>query len=257
MIDTVEITKARGEAARRIQHGGFIKKFSARIRVAIQSAMQGGRFDTPKIEAALNQAARAVVLAENDAYRVNVSPDDPYIALKMKMIAGQIEGDLKYGNSTTRAQVKRLIPRGTPQSEVSRRLKDSDGLDTRSAVALERFRQKLENSREKPTQGRVAQEVARYRRELLARRANVIATYQTAQALQATQEAVMERAVATGQISEDSRKVWVVQSDACPNCQAMKGKSVKVGKTFTTAFGPMQHPPMHPHCRCTLKWETR
>lgn len=257
MSQVIELSKARGDAARRIQHANFVARFSASVRIAIHNAMRGNKFDVGRVQSALNQLGRAVVVEETRTYKISLSPDDPYIALKMRMIAGQIEGDLMYGNSTVRAEVRRLIPRGTPQAEVARRLKDADGLDARSAKALERYRQKLERSRSQPSKGEIDRSVAKYRRELLMRRANVIATYQTAQAVQQAQEAVMERAIATGQISENTRKVWVVQKDACPNCQAMRGKSVRVSQVFTTPFGAMQHPPMHPHCRCTVRWETR
>jgi hypothetical protein len=56
--------------------------------------------------------------------------------------------------------------------------------------------------------------------------------------------------------------VWVAETNACVTCLAYSGIIAKPGKTFpagltygkrSTVTSPLQHPPAHPHCRCTVE----
>ncbi|ADU50162.1 phage portal protein, HK97 family [Thermaerobacter marianensis DSM 12885] len=61
---------------------------------------------------------------------------------------------------------------------------------------------------------------------------------------------------------------WLPAGDACPYCKALKGRRWAVGsalfqvgdewhpegveRPYRITYEPVQHPPLHPHCRCTI-----
>lgn len=66
-------------------------------------------------------------------------------------------------------------------------------------------------------------------------------------------------------------KVWVVNPDACPECESFDGKSIPLDEefvplggsytvtddegneqTFTNDYDTVEEPPLHPNCRCTI-----
>lgn len=61
----------------------------------------------------------------------------------------------------------------------------------------------------------------------------------------------------------DLPTVWVAETNACVRCLAYSGRVAKPGGTFPGGLtygrpkyadnGPLPHPPLHPHCRCTVE----
>lgn len=59
----------------------------------------------------------------------------------------------------------------------------------------------------------------------------------------------------------DLPTVWVAETNACVRCLKYSGRIAKPGKTFPggLTYGkpvggpPLKHPPLHPHCRCTVE----
>jgi len=56
--------------------------------------------------------------------------------------------------------------------------------------------------------------------------------------------------------------VWVAEFNACRHCLAYSGRVTSPGKKFPGGLtygskglntGPLKHPPLHPHCRCTVE----
>lgn len=55
--------------------------------------------------------------------------------------------------------------------------------------------------------------------------------------------------------------VWVAETNACVRCLKYSGRVARPGKTFPggLTYGkpvggpPLKHPPLHPHCRCTVE----
>ena len=57
--------------------------------------------------------------------------------------------------------------------------------------------------------------------------------------------------------------VWVAETNACVRCLKYSGRVAPVGGTFPGGLtygrpraatnGPLKHPPLHPHCRCTVE----
>lgn len=86
-------------------------------------------------------------------------------------------------------------------------------------------------------------------------RARRIAVTETARVMHAGQlSAAIESGVVTGMR-------WLASSDACPRCEKLDGVVVPLGKPFDiTGTGPYSrtfHPPLHPHCMCTITEEIR
>lgn len=61
----------------------------------------------------------------------------------------------------------------------------------------------------------------------------------------------------------DLPTVWVAETNACVRCLKYSGRVANPGKTFPGGLtygrpkaatnGPLKHPPLHPHCRCTVE----
>lgn len=61
----------------------------------------------------------------------------------------------------------------------------------------------------------------------------------------------------------DMPVVWVAETNACVRCLAYSGRIAQRGQRFPGGLtygkpssadrGPLPHPPLHPHCRCTIE----
>jgi SPP1 gp7 family putative phage head morphogenesis protein len=84
-------------------------------------------------------------------------------------------------------------------------------------------------------------------------RARRIAVTETARVMHAGQ---MAAAVESGVVSGMR---WLASSDACERCANLDGVVVPLGKPFEiSGVGPYSrilHPPLHPHCMCTITEE--
>lgn len=82
--------------------------------------------------------------------------------------------------------------------------------------------------------------------------------------LKASNSATEEAYTQTGYVNS---KQWVVNPDACPQCEAFDGKEVGLGETFAKQgesyddangdthqvdYEDVETPPLHPNCRCTI-----
>lgn len=86
--------------------------------------------------------------------------------------------------------------------------------------------------------------------------------------LKASNNATVEAYRQTGFVKS---KVWVVNPDACPQCEEFEGKSIDLDEPFlpiggsytytdedgleqtqTNSYDTIEEPPLHPNCRCTI-----
>lgn len=76
------------------------------------------------------------------------------------------------------------------------------------------------------------------------RATNIVRT-ETARAVMAAKLAKMK----------GKKKVWHVSPGACSVCLALEGMVLPLGVEFPSNgyFGPVQHPPAHPNCRCSIE----
>jgi predicted ABC-type ATPase len=136
---------------------------------------------------------------------------------------------------------------------VQKRIVSEIGLQSRSQVALERFRQDLIAKKLKPST--INKRVTAYRNKLLKRRARAIARTELMRASNMGQQLLWEESVAQGHLNPAAfEKVWITTPDdrLCPYCQAKNGQRVGIFDTFQNPIGnPEAQPPLHPMCRCS------
>jgi hypothetical protein len=102
----------------------------------------------------------------------------------------------------------------------------------------------------------IDERVAAYERHYLRYRAESIARTESIRALAEGQQLVWRQALQDGTI-DGATRWWVVARDerTCDICMPiprMNEKGVGLETPFQTPDGPMMHPPLHPHCRCTV-----
>jgi hypothetical protein len=107
-------------------------------------------------------------------------------------------------------------------------------------------------------QSRIDRMVEQYRKRAIMARAKAIARTETIRANEAGRSAVWRQALRQGLIdSNRTRRKWIVSYDErlCPICRSIAAtnkKGVGMDEAFQSPNGPVQAPPAHPNCRCTL-----
>lgn len=99
--------------------------------------------------------------------------------------------------------------------------------------------------------------------ELLARQVRMIfADPKRAFTIAATEgsRAVHGGQMAAAQEAGVERHSWLVSADACEHCLKLDGKTVKIGEPFWVnpkggPYAVVLHPPLHPHCFCSVTEE--
>jgi hypothetical protein len=150
----------------------------------------------------------------------------------------------------TRQAVRQIvveaIGRGDSIDRTATAIKTVVGLHPRYALAVDRYRQRLEA--EGVRFGRVEQQVGRYRRKLLRSRAESIARYEVQDAMNRGRYQVWQEGIANRALPTTSQKAWSATSGACPICQGLDGETVGVNEPFSD--GRLM-PPDHVRCRCS------
>lgn len=248
--EAVPIFKATRAQNIRILHLSRLKTYGDQLRPQLAQAMNTGTFNEAKVydivRRAMSRSAEDIAVTEGFTFDRN----NPAVLQSAQIVTQDIKMLLTKSTPQTVAEVTRMFPPGLTAKERQRRLDDIRGLDVRSAKALERYRQTLENSPRRPAQRSIDQSVEKLRREYIRRRAVSIATFETGRMLADAREVVVQEAIATGE-AKNGLKTWVAQKDACPTCQSLSGKTARIGQPFSSSKGIFHHPPVHPHCRCT------
>lgn len=100
--------------------------------------------------------------------------------------------------------------------------------------------------------------VAAYKRRYVAYRANMIARTESLRATNMGVQDAWRQAVEGGKVSEGLvRRLWITTKDertcrVCSPIPSMNKGGVGLGDPFVTPDGPVDIPPLHPHCRCTI-----
>ena len=150
-------------------------------------------------------------------------------------------------------QVLRSGPDGKPKDGINeRRLRDfrHDG----------QLRRAMETGKPlKPEQ--IDKMVDAYARKYRAYRARTIARTEAIRTTNVGVQEAWHQAMSKGVVSEDlTRKKWIVARDerlceVCGPIPKMNPKlGVKHGQPFSTPDGPINLPPVHPNCRCTVSY---
>lgn len=155
-----------------------------------------------------------------------------------------------------RSIMVRAFDEGIPPRRAAREIRDTVGLTRRMEQAVANYRAELRAAGRDTDQ--VDRMTARYRRQVLNRRALNIARTETVRAANEgllEQERQMREAAILG---DDARRMWTVTRDdrLCEICAAIPGLN-KQGRTldepFATPLGNVMTPPAHPSCRCVVR----
>lgn len=154
-------------------------------------------------------------------------------------------------SAETLAGVQAVIARGfreqIPAHKLARLLRQTVGLDARSAQAVMTFEQNLLASGTPPSIARGM--VRKYSTRKVAERALAIARTETVSLLNKGQRSALRQAVSANVLPENSERIWILTDDErlCPVCAELEGEQVPVNEDFSVG-----DPPAHPNCRCTF-----
>lgn len=193
-----------------------------------------------------------------DVYGLVFNPNSPIYFQTIDRLVDQYEAGISSG--TSREEVSRILPRGLTLVERRERL-DTFGLDTRSALAIERARQA----------GATRAELVDMKSKAIVNRGNMIATTETNRvvnyALLALWEDNFMNQVAKARrprveyigttrraIRNAPNKTWVTRRDTkvCKYCDPLDGITARIDAVFDTKYGDFVAPPIHPRCRCFM-----
>jgi hypothetical protein len=160
---------------------------------------------------------------------------------------------------TTRQAIRQIVrdnvEAGRTIREQAKAIRSVVGLTPRQAASVEGLRQQLTEQGVAPSQIERQVEVAADRARRL--RAQQIARTESMRVANQAQAVLHEQAQAQGYLPVDQKKQWLITPDRrlCPICAAIPGMNpggVLLGEPFETPIGPLDMPPAHPACRCTL-----
>lgn len=148
------------------------------------------------------------------------------------------------------------LARGVDVRDLADEIEQVVGLTPRLEGAVRRFEAALRKQGVDPTRIRVL--VANYRDRLKAYRASLIARTEVMRALNEGLALHWGDLMAQGILSPlRTLKVWVTAPDErrCDHCAPLHMFKVPYLEMFETDLGPVEHPPLHPNCRCVATLE--
>lgn len=233
-------------------HVARVAARAPRLRVAIGTHLKRNNYDAGRVEEEVRRIILATAQETAAKYGFTFDKNDPWLKNEVELFNSRLHKTVLDVDPIARQQVLRILPTGLKVKEVNDRLEQVRGLDARSALALERYRQRLETAKKRATDKQIESSVQRYRRELITRRANLVATHETAKAVAVGQEVAVQVAVRDGQLdAATTLKVWVAREECCHVCAKLSGQEVGINDYFETQETTWFFPPVHPHCMCT------
>ena len=160
---------------------------------------------------------------------------------------------------TTRAQVRQIVRQavesGQTHRQAAKELREVVGLTPRQTSAVEALRQRLTDEGRSDRYITSQVELAADRGIRL--RAQQVARTESMSVANAAQQQLNEQAQEGGWLPPDQKRQWLVTPDSrlCEICAPIPGMNpggVALDEPFQTPDGPLDMPPRHPNCRCTL-----
>lgn len=252
---------------------------------SLEDAMQGKGVAATSVRDALQAAYAAAAKSA-----VNALPASVGVDLSFNLINPQVAHFLESYEfemiqsvaADARQVIQQVLIRGantgTGPAVMAREIRDTVGLTARQEVAVANYRRALEggnaadlrdaltrslrDGRFDPTVSRAIQNevalrpeqvnrmVARYRERYRKYRAEMIARTEAIRAANAGQQEVWSQARQQGLLRNASRK-WIGADDEreCDECDELNGEVVGMEEEFSAG---VMHPPLHPHCRCSV-----
>ena len=164
--------------------------------------------------------------------------------------AQQVQNINKETTLAIRQTIRRSIRDQTPPREAAKIIKEIVGLNRPQHDTLIRY---LESLPEGLTLSAKVKALRKYKAKLVRRRAMMIARTEVIDALNLGAEVARKQAQGQGLLGKDAEKEWLTTPvGACSICEALNGKSVKIGEKFQSPRGALNGPTAHPNCRCGL-----
>ncbi len=145
---------------------------------------------------------------------------------------------------------------GTTREALLKQIEKHIGLDKNGSRSLDKFIRELAADPPDVSEAQLQRMIDRKHRELLRRRANLIATQETNDAANFAEGESWKRAVSDGTIGEDSMQTWMREpsTEACEHdggiCDRLDGQTVRVGASFSDNGKQVERPPVGIGCKC-------
>lgn len=237
-------------------------KYEPKMRTAYLRAVRSGNsLDTLQLRKQIIDVVVEVATTTAEVYGLVFNSNSP---IYIETVEALTE---KYASSVNspKAQdaVKAVLPPGLSLQDRRRRL-NTFGLDARSAISIERYRQERGDS---PT---ALSDVERARKAAIVERGNLLAITETNRMVNTALEAVWldnssiskaddviyydRQILSTGRIPKRAKKEWITRRDdrVCNYCFPLEGVKARLAEEFDTDYGFFQVPPIHPRCRCFM-----
>jgi len=183
-------------------------------------------------------------------------PPNPFsVRWAQSNAAANLEAISTTGQKTVRQAIVRGLEQGTNPSVVAEGIESSIGLTARQEAAAERLFETQRTAGINVKQAR--KNITGYKRQLKKQRAVMIARTETIKAESQGMKDAWQLADEQGMIPQGTVRIWIaLQDDAiCPICEDLDEQSAPIRGTFDSIEGPIEAPPAHPSCRCTLTLE--
>jgi hypothetical protein len=203
----------------------------------------------PRLQASylrgVHLGARPVARRAKSPVRFSLNMMNPHAAAWARSRAGLLVADDAQARALIREFVTNAVEDGFSVDETAELIRDVIGLDSRRALAAEKFAERANTQ----------QEVEKYIGELLDSRAMTIARTEIMMAQSAGQHELWQQSVQHGMLDGDMRKVWITTDDEklCDECDQLAKDTEDDPIGMDEAFDDdVMFPPLHPNCRCTM-----
>lgn len=236
-------------------------KHEPRLRLAYTRAVRDGRqVDKLELRQAVTSAVAETALTTANRFGLVFNPNSPCYIETIDELVDKFASIVD--SPQAREEVKRILPPGLTLVERRDRL-NTFGLDTKSAVRVEKMRQ------DKKTEA----EIQRVRQDAMIVRGNNIASTEANRVVNTALETLWLDNIGGISKADDSttfydastvtrisslpktaRKEWLTRRDdrVCKFCDPLDGITARIGQDFDTEYGLFSVPPIHPHCRCFI-----
>jgi hypothetical protein len=148
--------------------------------------------------------------------------------------------------------VESSVGTGRTVQDIARDIRNIVGLRDDQMRALSKYRELVTGRN--LTIDQIEKKVRRYADALLRQRGELIARTEVLGAANAGQLEIWREAQRQGTLDGSYGKQWIVTADEilCPLCEALDGVTIGLNQGFESEGETVQHPPLHPQCRCSL-----
>jgi hypothetical protein len=224
-------------------------------------------------EVALENIRKAsAVLEIETAFNLRNDQAELFLAQNQDFLVNAIAIESK---DAVREVIQRGFAEGKPPRVMAREIKDLVGLNRVQANAIVNLRTRLNEQMaagKSPfktialTPDKIDDIVAKKTKQLVKRRAEMIARTETIRASNAGRYATWNQAIADGLLPVTTEVRWLTAGDerVCPFCAPLDNKIVGFNESFSASVEQVSgkidtlaeiHPPLHPNCRCDLVLE--